>query len=254
MEIGAQLYTVRLFTQNETDFARTLEQVSKIGYRSIQLSALGPIPPKRVKALCDDNGLKIVLSHNHEKKFLSELDNLIEEHQIYECKYVGLGSLPERYRDITWLNRFAQDYEESARKLKDAGLMFMYHNHAFEFSRLPDGRTIMETLLDMLPVEIMGITADTYWLQFAGVDVISWLNKHAKRLHCVHLKDTVPHESEVRMAPVGSGNMNFEAILDSLDRNGVTEHILVEQDHCYGKSPFDCLKMSYDYIRSIGYK
>ena len=51
MQIGAQLYTLRAFTQTEKDLGRTLERVARIGYRNVQLSAIGPIAPKRIKAL-----------------------------------------------------------------------------------------------------------------------------------------------------------------------------------------------------------
>ena len=254
MRIGAQLYTLRMYTQSEPDLGRTLEKAAKIGYRTVQLSAIGPIKPKRVKELCDANGIKIVLTHNAEKKFLENIEELIEEHQLYGCKYVGLGSMAERYRSADWFDQFALDYEGPASKLKDAGLLFMYHNHAFEFSRLPDGRTFMDALLDRMPEEIMGITADTYWLQFAGVDVNEWLKNHAARLPCVHLKDMVPWNFESRMAPVGEGNINFPSVLDTLGRNGVTEYLLVEQDNCYDQSAFDCMKKSYDYLYEKGYR
>ncbi len=248
MKIGAQLYTLRMYTQTELDLGRTLERVAEIGYRTVQLSAVGPVAPKRVKALCDANGLEIVLTHNAEKRFLEDIGGLIEEHQLYGCRYVGLGAMAERYRTADWFDHFALDYEGPARKLKDAGLLFMYHNHAFEFARLPDGRTFMDALLMRMPGDIMGVTADTYWLQFAGVDVADWLDRHAGRLPCVHLKDLVPFGFEARMAPVGEGNINFPAILDILKKHGATEHLLVEQDNCYDQPAFDCMKKSYDYL------
>ena len=102
MQIGAQLFTVRDYAQNEADLGRTLERVAEIGYKTVQLSAIGPIAPARVKTLCDANGLKIVLTHNGEQKF-QNVDALIEEHQIYGCKYVGIGSMPGRYRSGQWV-------------------------------------------------------------------------------------------------------------------------------------------------------
>ena len=65
------------------------------------------------------------------------------------------------------------------------------------------------------------------------------------------LKDMIPDGFTAKMAAVGSGNMNFAAILDTLKHNGVTEYALVEQDDCYGASPFDCLKSSLDYVNHV---
>ena len=41
--IAAQLYTLREFTKTPPDIAATLKRVRKIGYESVQLSALGKI-------------------------------------------------------------------------------------------------------------------------------------------------------------------------------------------------------------------
>ena len=58
-------------------------------------------------------------------------------------------------------------------------------------------------------------------------------------------------EREHRMAPVGYGNMNFDRIIDAASHSGV-EYMLVEQDNCYEDDPFECLKKSYEYLKSLG--
>ena len=251
MKIGAQLYTLRMYCQNEKDLARSLEKVAKMGYTCVQLSAIGPIAPQRVRAICDDNGLEIVLTHNPESDFLQNVDGLIEKHQVYGCRYVGLGSMPDRYRNPDFLPYFAEDFGPAAEKLRAAGMKMMYHNHAFEFEHLADGTTLMDRILDMFPADLMGVTADTFWLQHGGMDVADWLNRHADRLPCVHLKDFAVRGFDIRMAAVGRGNLNFAAILRNLENNGVTEYALVEQDDCYGESPYACLTQSYDHIRKL---
>ena len=55
------------------------------------------------------------------------------------------------------------------------------------------------------------------------------------------------------MAPIGGGNMNYEAIVRAAEKADV-EYAFVEQDHCYDADPFDCLKQSYDYLASLGCK
>ncbi len=251
MLIGAQLYTVRMYGQSERDLGRTLEKVRAMGYEAVQLSALGPIEPGRIKALCGENGLRIVLTHNPEGDFLDRTDALIERHLLYGCKYIGLGAMPERYRRADFLPYFGEDFGRAAEKIRAAGMKMMYHNHCFEFEKMPDGRTMMDHLLSMMPAEWMGVTADTYWLQYAGVDVCDWLRRHAERLHCVHLKDLAVRGFEIRMAAVGEGNLDFPRILEALRHNNVTEYALVEQDDCYGSSPFDCLQKSYDCLRAM---
>ena len=50
MEIGAQLYTLKTYCQNEKDLARSLEKVAGMGYSCVQLSAIGPIAPETTTA------------------------------------------------------------------------------------------------------------------------------------------------------------------------------------------------------------
>ena len=56
MKIGAQLFTIRNFTQTETDFARAMEKIAKIGYQVVQVSGIGPIEAKKVKAGLPQHG------------------------------------------------------------------------------------------------------------------------------------------------------------------------------------------------------
>jgi sugar phosphate isomerase/epimerase len=255
MILGAQTYTVRTYMQNERDIRFSLQKIAEIGYKTVQISAIGKIEPERLRAICDELGLKIVLTHSSEDRILNDTDALIREHDVLGCDYIGIGGMPERYRSSApeWAEHFAKDFTEPAKKIAAAGKLFCYHQHNFEFEKLPDGRRIMEMLLEEMPPELMGVTLDTYWIQAAGGDVCRWIERMGDRIPCVHLKDMTVHGFEPQMAPVMEGNMNFEAILKTLERIGTTKYLLVEQDTCR-ESPFVCLKKSYDNLARLGYR
>ncbi|MDR0897284.1 MAG: sugar phosphate isomerase/epimerase [Oscillospiraceae bacterium] len=254
MKLGAQCYTLRDYMQTERDISRSLTAIAQMGYRTVQISGVGPIAPLKLRQICDDLGLEIALTHMPPARITNDTEALIAEHELLGCRYIGLGSMPERYRVLPeWVDYFAEDFLPAAEKIRAAGMRFMYHNHNFEFERLPDGRLIMDALLDAFPPELMGVTVDTYWLQAAGCDILVWLERLQDRIPCVHLKDMTAHGMETRMAPVGGGNINFPAILKALEAAGKTEYLLVEQDYCY-ESPFVCLKKSYDYLAGLGYR
>ena len=92
-----------------------------------------------------------------------------------------------------------------------------------------------------------------------GLDVIArselWdiIRSLKGRVDCIHFKDMVfsPEDKGVRMAAIGEGNMNYPEILKACDDAHV-EYGFVEQDNCYGKDPFDCLKVSYDNMVKFG--
>lgn len=253
MLLGAQTFTVRTYTQSERDFREAMRRIAQIGYKSVQLSAIGPIDPHILREVCDENGLKIALTHTNPDRMLSDPEGVIRDHEIMGCDYIGLGAMAERYRSADWLERFAKDFQTPAKKMRDAGKLLMYHNHNFEWERLPDGRRIIDVLMESMPADLMGFTLDTYWVQAAGADILEWIDILQDRIPCVHLKDMAVKGYEQRMAVVGEGNINFPKVLARLKELGKTKYILVEQDNCYGDSPFACLKRSFDNVTKMGY-
>ena len=252
MKIGAQLYNVRAYAQTEGDFRRSIKRLRGAGFTTAQLSGCGPIPAEAVRDACAEEGIRIVLTHTDPERVMRDTENVIREHEILGCRYVGIGSMPARYRSAEWIDCFREDFELPAKKLRDSGMLLMYHNHNFEFGRMRDGRRIIDVLTQSMPKDLMGFTLDTYWLQAAGVDPCAWIEKLADRIPCVHLKDMTVHGFEQRFAPVGEGNMDFPRILSALEKAGGTEYALIEQDDCYGDDPFDCLARSAKYLSSIG--
>lgn len=253
MLLGAQTYTIRTYCQNERDFRESMRRVAEIGYTAVQLSGIGAIKPEILRAVCDEYGLSIVLTHTNPDRVMNDTENVIREHEILGCPYIGIGSMPERYRSAAWIDRFAVDFTEPAKKIADSGRLLMYHNHNFEWERIDKNVTLFDALLESMPADIMGVTLDTYWVQAAGADVLATIDRFADRIPCVHLKDMAIKGFQQRYAPVGEGNLDFPHILARLKENGKTKYMLVEQDDCYGESPFDCLKQSFDNVKEMGY-
>jgi sugar phosphate isomerase/epimerase len=254
MKIGAQTYTIREFTTTEDDFARSMEKVAAIGYTCVQISAVSPdITATRISEICKANGLDVVLTHTSPALILNETDKVIENHKIMGAGYVGLGAMPGDYRGgVEGIKKFIADYSVPARKFKEAGLKFMYHNHAFEFEKI-EGKLLMDHLVDGFEKDLMGFTLDTYWVQAGCGDPAWWLRKLAGRLDTIHFKDGQILEGKLAMAEVMEGNLNWDAIFEACVPAGA-KWAFVEQDNCNGKDPFDCLKTSYNNLTARGYK
>ena len=242
MKLGAQLFTLRDYTQTESDLDYSLSLVAKMGYETVQISAIGPIAPEKVRELCGKHGLGIVLTHTDPVRIMNDTEAVIKEHDIMGCKYIGIGMMPKKYCSPQWLPRFAQDYKEAAKKIANAGKLLMYHNHNIEFQKF-DGKLVIDTLMESFAPDELGFTLDTYWVQMGGADVCAWMEKLSGRIPCIHLKDMAVNGWEPIMAPVGEGNLDFDKIIKTAEKCG-TQHLLVEQDTCQG-SPFDCLQTSF---------
>ncbi len=248
--IAAQLYTFREQAQTEEGLADTLSRLKQIGYDAVQVSGIGPIDPHRVKELAVQNELKICATHIPYDRLTDDLQAVAEQHKLWDCEYVGLGMVPDRYRDSAdGYRAFAKEASGIARRLKqEYGLQFVYHNHQIEFERY-DGRTAMDILLDESDPEAFGFELDMYWVQAGGGDPAQWTHKVAGRMQVVHLKDMEIVDGQAVFAEVGHGNMNYPAIIEACRATGV-EWYVVEQDVCR-RDPFESAQMSLDYLHGL---
>ncbi len=248
MKIGAQLYTVRDFCKNLEDFSATLKKVADIGYKYVQVSGSCEFEPEWLRDELHKCGLECVLTHTPADKILSDPRQTAIDHKIYGCRYIGLGWNAFDLKSGDTPEAFYEKYIGAAREISKNGCYFMYHNHDQEFQKY-GGELILERLARSFKPEEMGFTLDTFWITAGGGDPAWWIEHLAGRVPCIHLKD---FSYGRKMAVVGEGNINFDRVFRCAQEAG-TEYMLVEQDDCYGESPFDCLKRSYDYLVSRGF-
>lgn len=249
--IAAQLYTLRDHCRTAADLANTLKKVRAIGYESVQISGIGPIDPKDVAKILQDNQLTCCITHIGLDQMRNEFDAVLEKHRLWDCQYTAIGGFfpKEAYTRQLWQG-FIDEYNGLAARFAANGLTIGYHNHSHELARV-DGTTPMQMLVDGLKKPAF-IEIDTYWITHGGGDPIAWIDKCTGRLPCLHLKDMcISAERQQRMAPVGEGNLNFPGIISAATRAG-TRWFIVEQDDCYGKDPFECLATSYRNLREMG--
>lgn len=251
--LAAQLYTVRQFCQTAADLAASLEKIRAIGYQAVQVSGIGLIPDAEVKRLVDAQGLTICNTHVRPSEALwNDLAAVIEQHRLWSCNHVALGSMPQAFRDEgeAGFHRFAREASDIGAALLNAGLTFSYHNHSFEFARFGK-RTGLDIIYEESDPVYLRAEIDTYWIQHGGGDPTAWIRKMSGgRMPVVHLKDMVILNGQQTMAEIGEGNLNWPSILLACREAGV-EWYAVEQDVCQ-RDPFESLKISYQNLRGMG--
>ena len=94
MQVAAQLFTIREFTNTPAELAKAYEKVAKIGYKAVQPSGHGPIEAEELKKVLEGNGLDCCSTHTSFQRFTEELDALIADHKLWGCRYPAIGSLP----------------------------------------------------------------------------------------------------------------------------------------------------------------
>ena len=253
MKLGAQLYTVRVFTKTPEDIEKTLRKIKSMGFDVVQISGFGPMDPHKLGDLVHELDLDVCITHSSYDRIVGDLDNLIEEHRMMGCDAIGIGSMPQKFRgSAEGVEAFIKEMIPVAKKLADAGMSFGYHNHNFEFMRF-DGRLLMDRLIEDSPKEF-GFILDTYWLQAGGVTPSDYIRKTAGRMKVCHFKDMqiVPDEkgrASQLFTEVGEGNLNLADCMKACVESGVS-HIVIEQDICPG-DPFESLAVSYKNLKKL---
>ena len=247
MLLGAQFYSIRDNTTTHDDLRNSFAQMKKIGYDIVQMSAICPIEAEKLKAFSDEFALPIVCTHSPFDRIVNDTDNLIKEHLIYGCPTIGLGAMPAEYQNTKeGLITFIDTLKAPIAKIRDAGLRFAYHNHAFEFNPI-DGKLPYDVLIEDLPE--LDFIIDTYWIKYAGHDFIDYVKKiGSNRIKNVHFKDMLK-EPQGEICHCGAGIIDFGPLVRLCDEMGIV-NALVEQDNAPDThDSFGQMKLSYNSLK-----
>ena len=249
MKIAAQLYTLRDYCKTPDEIYESLKKLQTIGFQSVQVSGIGEIEPKLLKSFVDECGMTICATHNSFDRIVHDTDQLIKDHEIFDCDIIGIGSMPGEFNSsLEKCQEFLDLLAPALKKIKAAGKKFTYHNHYWEFAKF-DGKTTMDYMIEHTDPSEFGLLVDTYWLQYSGLCPAEFILKHGDRIDVVHYKDLeiAPPDFKARIAPVGEGNMAWEEITRACEQAGV-QVAAIEQDTCH-RDPFDCMASSYHFMK-----
>src|SRR5450432_1250277 len=227
--IALQCYTIRDHCKTAKDFAVSARRVKKIGYDTVQISGLGPIPPAEIRSICEGERLAICATHESGKSIIETPEAVVEQLAALGCKHTAYPYPHAPLKTLDDVKRLAGELTRSGTVLREAGMTLSYHNHQIELRKL-DGKTILDWIYDLTAPEVLKAEIDTYWVQFGGGDPAGWLNKLKGRIPLLHLKDyAVNDDNQPVFAALGDGNLDFPSIL-SAARAGGCEWYIVEQD------------------------
>ena len=186
MEAGLNLFTLRNKIENEKDFCETAIKLREMGYSYLQFSG-APFDADMIARVKKESGLDFVLTHVPMPRILEDTDALMEEHSRFGCKNIGLGMMPANIiADEKACKAKIEELDAAGERMEKNGFKFFYHHHHFEFFKY-GGESVFDYMIKN--AKHINFTADTYWLQFGGVNVCEYLKKLAGRIECVHLKD-----------------------------------------------------------------
>jgi len=287
--VGLQLWSIAKTLEN--DFEGTLQMLSQIGYKELEL--FGPYPfstekdkaiwktitpmvgfsqsgyfnrsAKQLKEMLDGNGLRTPSMHVGLDTLRHNLNETAEAAHLLGQQYAGIASIPEEERrSLDDYKRIADDFNIIGEKAKALGLRFYYHNHGYGFSEM-EGKIPFDIILERTDPTLVYLEMDIFWTIAGGADPIAYLDNNAGRYKLMHVKDM---KKEVRFSgdggnpqqwmelfpyitDAGSGVLDLKTILSHAKKSGV-EHFIVENDVIVDVK--GSLEKGYNHIASLELK
>jgi sugar phosphate isomerase/epimerase len=252
--MAIQLYTLRNHIKTAEDFDATLQRLSSLGVRDVQISAIGDIPADVQRDILQKHGMRVCVTHKSFDWLTSCPKVAIEHHRTIGCDAIGIGAAPT---DARWNSRsvraFIEKAQQTAAIFRDNGMQFHYHNHAFEFNRLDDHvDCMMDFLLGETDPELFHFIPDVAWIRYGGKDPAEFLYKMRGRIKVVHFKDYVIDKDGFRkFVSLGQGVVDLKACYDAACELGVP-FIAYEQDCDWtDDDPFKSTEESWAFLQSM---
>lgn len=269
-KIGLQIYS--LGKELYKDLPGGLKQLSQMGYSTLELAGykdgkISDVKMSEFHKMAEDAGLKIISSHvnppvreytDSNKGMIANFwKKVAEEHANIGVNYIIQPGQPQT-RSIEEVSIVSEVFNEAGKIAKAAGLVFGYHNHEMEFSRvIPGGKqmyfgrqalggnppegteVIYDRLLKLTDPELVIFELDVYWAVMGQSDPVEYMKKYPNRIRLLHIKDK---------AVLGeSGMMNFEKIFELYYRNNIRDYFVELEGVSSGKQ-FEGVKGCVNYL------
>lgn len=265
MKLGLQAYTVR--DSLKQDFNGTLQRIKEIGYDGIELAGLYGIEPTEIKKILDTLELPAISAHVPYDELIENTSNTITKYKSIGCKFITIPYLKDEDRPgKSGFEKVLENIAKIGQECKKQGIILLYHNHDFEFTRLENNIYGLDFIYSEITQDILQTELDTCWIKVVGEDPCEYIEKYRNRCPIVHLKDftgiksghmyeliginqnEATCESEFKFTPVGYGVQNFPKILSACSKSS-TEWLIVEQDKTYELNSIEAASLSFKYLK-----
>lgn len=253
-KLGVQLFTIRDYMTNAEDIRASFKKLKEIGIDQAQTAGCA-IPYEEFGKIAREEGIEIVGTHDDFEMMKNDFEQSYKNHEALGTKIMGIGG--SWTRTVAEVEEMIEVSNTIASKIGAKGGKYTYHNHSHEFTRLDNGKTTMDMLVEGLN-ENASFCLDTYWVQHGGGDVREWIKKLTGRIDILHLKDMGRSEEPAEngsgfqfITEIGNGNLYWEGILEAAAEAGVKYYVIEQDANWINNDPFESLKSSVNYLRKF---
>lgn len=227
--LSFQLYSARNFPPLD----RQLAVLAGLGFRNVEPYGGLLNEPDALGTGLRRHGLRAPSAHVSLDRLTSDLPGFVHQARDLGIRLAIIPAIAseERPGDAGEWRRLGASLVPLRERLAAEGIDLGWHNHDFEFGRLPDGSAPLDHLLAAAPGLIW--EADIGWLHRAGEDPAHWLARHAGRIRAVHVKDAAAPGGNLKedgWTDVGAGVIDWKRLMPALEATGA-ELFVLEHDN-----------------------
>lgn len=244
-KLGLAMITVNPVFRN--DFSRTFMELGKIGIHDLEFKTFFGYSARELRRAMDVYGMHSLASHERKRDLRDPelLKHMMDYQAELGTKYIvytlGAVNIPSE------INALIDDLNRAGEILAQNGFSLLYHNHAREYEKMPDGQYIMDYILDRVDARFANLELDVLYLNAANrIPVCDYIRSRADRIRIVHLKDgyidyrRTDKQDDFMCAvatPVGDGIVQIQETVDSVMETGI-KWMLIENE----EPPVNCFE------------
>lgn len=245
--VAVQLYSVR--DEAEKDFAGTVKKIAEMGYDGVELAGLYGLSTEEVLRALEEAELPAVSAHVPVEEFEKDMEKTLDQYEALGCRWLAIPWLPEE-------RRFGGErYEETLqlmRKISEGcgsrGMQLLYHNHAFEFEKTPEGVYHLDRLYEDVPAGVLDAEPDICWVQVGGEAPCTFLKRYEERCPVLHMKDFVWKGKEAELTVLGQGEVAVKAAAQTGAECGAEWFVIEQDDHPAG-TPMENMEQGLVFLK-----
>lgn len=247
LPVAVQLYSLRMLPDS---LDAVLGYVAEAGYRGVETIGDHGLSASALQELLDKHGLQAISTHVALAALEKDLDGVIKFNQAIGNQVVTIPFLAAELRptdDGGWA-ALGERFGKMGKRLAEAGMRLLYHNHAFEMERI-NGKLMIEWMLDSTDPAYLQWEPDLAWVVRGEADPVALLKKYAGRCPRIHVKDLAPagtNEDEKGFADVGYGTLDWTTLLPAARAAGAEWYIV---EHDLPRDPIKTIRRSFEFLK-----
>jgi sugar phosphate isomerase/epimerase len=235
--VGVVSYTYRNSFQK--DVAATLDTIRQLGVTNLEFSNLFGRTAAEIRQLLDSRGMQCTSLGVGYDELMNNTDRVIGNAKALGARFVRVAWIPHDTKigfTLADADRATRDFNRVGQLLKNADLVFCYHNHGYEFRPHSKG-TLFDYIVANTAPEFVSFELDSLWAFHPGADPAELIRQYPDRFRLMHVKDlkkgvtgdfsggTDPNNDVV----LGTGQINIAEVLEAARKSSI-EYYYIEDE------------------------